>query len=344
MRGIVIFRKGPRKRRSSGFHRSCRYDLRLKNIERLKLALPIRTIRLNSETTFSASVRRIVFDFYRSKFGEGSLAETLAWLIFEEFSSKPITWSLASCPLCDARDIELTRSMFGSQFTCTCPSCGGDIFITDALRLHEAIDEELGAGGILGYLLTTTEQIVLAHFIKALLNIKPMTLSQVMFIKDGPLAFFGQTANLHQPMRSLVRFLFANYDLFLAGLEKSGSFVEHAHAVAPLIEPSQILLLDNEYIYKYIIPGKADPSNPYGRTTYYGNKIIFKSSTGGMHVVTLPTKTVLTAPTANDFPNLFSAMSIIEGLRCDMYDNALIPIALANKLVSLADHPSSKIF
>ena len=62
-----------------------------------------------------------------------------------------------------------------------------------------------------------------------------------------------------------------------------------------------------------------------------------------MHVVTLPTKTVLTAPTANDFPNLFSAMSIIEGLRCDMYDNALIPIALANKLVSLADHPSSKI-
>ena len=54
---------------------------RLKNIERLKFALPIRTIRLNSETTFSASVRRIIFDFYRSKFGEGSLAETLAWLV-----------------------------------------------------------------------------------------------------------------------------------------------------------------------------------------------------------------------------------------------------------------------
>lgn len=113
--------------------------------------------------------------------------------------------------------------------------------------------------------------------------------------------------------------------------------------MAPLMQPSQMLLLDNDYIYKYIIPGKADPTSPYGRTTYYGSKIIFKSSTGGMHVVTLPTKDVLISPKVHDFPNLFYAMSIIESLRCDMYDNALIPIALANKLVSLADHPSSKI-
>jgi hypothetical protein len=33
----------------------------------------------------------------------------------------------------------------------------------------------------------------------------------------------------------------------------------------------------------------------------------------------------------------------IEKLRCDMYDDALIPVALVNKLVSLANHPSSKI-
>ena len=233
--------------------------------------------------------------------------------------------------------------MFAPNFTCPCPSCGQELFITDVLRLHEAIDEELGSAGILGYLLTTTEQIVLVHFLKTLLKIKPSTLSHVMFIKDGPLAFFGQTANIHQPMRSLVRFLFKEHNLFLAGLEKSGTFVEHAHAMASLMQPSQMLLLDNEYIYKYIIPGKADSTSPYGRTTYYGNKIIFKSSTGGMHVVTLPTKDVLAAPKAGDFPNIFFAMNIIESLRCDMYDNALIPIALANKLVSLADHPSSKI-
>ena len=33
----------------------------------------------------------------------------------------------------------------------------------------------------------------------------------------------------------------------------------------------------------------------------------------------------------------------IEKLKCDMYDNALLPVALANKLVSLAQFPSSRI-
>jgi hypothetical protein len=34
---------------------------------------------------------------------------------------------------------------------------------------------------------------------------------------------------------------------------------------------------------------------------------------------------------------------LIGELRCSMYDNALIPVALANKLVSLSDFPSQRI-
>jgi hypothetical protein len=30
----------------------------------------------------------------------------------------------------------------------------------------------------------------------------------------------------------------------------------------------------------------------------------------------------------------------IQKLKCDMYDDSIIPIALVNKLVSLANHPS----
>jgi len=315
---------------------------RLKNIERLKLALPVRTIRLKDETSFSTSVRKTIFDFFRRDIAGRSLAETLKWLIFEEFTSN-VEWSLASCPLCKTRDIELRGSDFDTGFTTTCPACKGDLFITDVLRLHEAIDEELGAGGILGYLVTTIEQVLAVHFVKALLEIKPSVLKEVIFIKDGPLAFFGQTANLHKPMRSLVGYLFQKHNLFMAGVEKSGSFVEHAAQIAALMKPSQVLLLSNEYIYKYIIPGKADASNAYGRTTYYGNKVIFKSRTEGMHVVTLPMSEVLVTPTEKDIRNLHSVLQIIERMRCDMYDNALLPVALANKLVSLSDHPSAKI-
>jgi hypothetical protein len=62
-----------------------------------------------------------------------------------------------------------------------------------------------------------------------------------------------------------------------------------------------------------------------------------------MHVASLPTLDVLASPTESDFRNLGVILTNIEKLKCDMYDNALIPIALANKLVSLANHPSSRI-
>ena len=71
--------------------------------------------------------------------------------------------------------------------------------------------------------------------------------------------------------------------------------------------------------------------------------MIFKSRHAGVYVVTVPTTETLANPKAVDLPNLMAILTNIEKLRCDMYDDALIPIALVNKLVSLANHPSSKI-
>ncbi len=103
------------------------------------------------------------------------------------------------------------------------------------------------------------------------------------------------------------------------------------------------MFLDNDYIYTYIIPGKADPSKPYGRTTYYGNKLIFKSENEYLYVVTLPTMDTLLYPKKDDFKNIDVIFHNISKLKCDMYDNSLLPVTLVNKLVSLADHPSSII-
>lgn len=45
-----------------------------------------------------------------------------------------------------------------------------------------------------------------------------------MFIKDGPLGFFGQTANMYKPMRELMIYLDDKYEINLIGIEKSGAF------------------------------------------------------------------------------------------------------------------------
>ena len=184
---------------------------KLKKIQRLKLTLPIKNISLKSETTLTHSVRRAIFEFFKRKMDNRTLIEALKWLVFEEYldgSNK--TWNLASCPYCGMPNVALNRSAMAVDYTFrgTHANCDEDIFLTDVFRLHEAVDDELGASGVLGYVTTTVEQIILVYLIKLLLETKPSLLNEFLFIKDGPLAFFGQTANMYKPMRSLVKFLF----------------------------------------------------------------------------------------------------------------------------------------
>lgn len=327
---------------------------KLRNIQRLKLAIPVKNIAYADEATLTHSVRRALYEFFCQQPEKNeTFAETLKWLIFEEFNQtqpQP-NWKLASCPNCGRNDskgvnVLLERSKMVSDYTFYCPNCAKKIYITDVMRLHEAIDDELGAGGVLGYLTTTLEQILLVHLIRLILKTKPELMTKWLFIKDGPLAFFGQTANLHRPMRALIAFLKNSYDVFLAGIEKSGAFVDHAHEIAEKLPQSHILLLDNEYIYKYIIPGKGNESEPYGRSTYYGKKLIFKTSQGQVYVASLPSTHFPAKPdsaSTEHYLNLHTVLFYLEKLRCDMYDNSLLPVALANKLVSLSNHPSQKI-
>lgn len=318
---------------------------KLNNIQRYKLTLPTKNIFLKESSSFKESFRKTLFDFFIKSSGGEKFAETLRWLIFQEFDGPLTDYNLSSCPHCGQREIPLGAKTKKSEFTYQCSSCSKEIFITDIFRLHEAIDDELGAGGVLGYVTVLIEQIIIVHLFKTILETKPSILGETLFIKDGPLAFFGQTANMHKPLRHLCTFLSEKHNLFLAGLEKSGPFVEHAGEIGKKLKPGTTLLLDNTYIYKYILPGKADPGAPYARSSYYSSKMIFKSMDEKIYVISIPTKdsNVVLEPKKSDFKNLDVILNNIQKLRCDMYDNSLFPVALANKLVSLADHPSSVI-
>ena len=129
----------------------------------------------------------------------------------------------------------------------------------------------------------------------------------------------------------------------LVGVEKSGSFVEHADVIRESIPLGNALILDNSYIYTYITPGAGDENEPFGSTSYYGSKVIFKAKDGNIYVITLPTQKPLLTPTIQDLSNFNVVLHNVARLKCHMYDNALVPVALINKLVSLSDHPSNKI-
>src|SRR5262249_53433085 len=148
-----------------------------------------------------------------------------------EHNSEDMKWDLATNPY-TGRPVTLREGdLDKTQYTFKCPETGKAIRATDIFRLHEVIDEETGATGILGYLTNVIEHIVVIHLIRSILNTQPDLLKTILFIKDGPCGFFGQTANLYKPMLDLVGWLQEKHDLFLVGLEKSGAFVEHAQEV-----------------------------------------------------------------------------------------------------------------
>ena len=313
----------------------------LKNLERYNMVVPTKIVRPKGAKRFSDGVRWSVQRFLKEK----DLLEALRWLLFRGWlpSHQQLPWDIPVCPnYCGHGAIAFVPNGSTEE---ACPSCGGPVYLADALRLYERIDDELGAASILGYLLTALEQLVLVHLIKSICAMKPALLSEVLFVKDGPLAFFGTTAPLHRPMRELMTYLGGlghRPPIHLVGLEKSGPFVEHAIAIEDKLEPGDLLVLTNDYIYRYVQPG--DPkSQSFGRNTYYGAKVIFKGTASDTYVATIPTGDHLDRPTLSDLFNGAAILRVLSRLRCSMYDNSLLPIALANRLVSLADVPSAEI-
>jgi hypothetical protein len=318
---------------------------KLKEIERLKLAIPTRQIHRREQKTLTHTVRWAVHDFCRRTLDGASLLSSLAWFLFRQF--KPIrtpedqTFHLPTGPYGD--EVVLRENQFDHDYMAPGPRPDAPIYLTDIFRLHERIDDELGAGGVLAYISGALEHLLLIHYLRLLRQRRVDSLKEVFFLKDGPTGFFGLTARLHEPMQELVAHLFDSPCLLLAGLEKTGTFVEHAKAIANSIPAAHFLLLNNDYIYRNILPAPADLNRPYADTSNYGQKLIFKTRNGQIYVVSVPVRQLKTDPKPTDLPYLSTILAQIEALRCDIYQDSLLPIALVNKLISLSDRPSSSL-
>lgn len=334
---------------------------KFKQVERFKLVIPTKAASLDSHSMID-SVRIPIIEFFNQKReGNKSFLDTLKWLIFQEYKN-----NVSGC-------VSLQEVKFGSL-----PQKNNNTYhniiikksdirqdgyfdvkgerfnLIDIFRLHEVVDEEIGASGILGYLTNVIEHIIIVHYIKEVINLKPKFLRQIMFIKDGPLGLFGQTANLHKHMRELCNFFISKYKLKLVGLEKSGTFVEHADNITsgnnPCLRRGFALPLFNKYIYKHILPGPSSNTEleklpPYASTSYYSGKIIYHSQSGKVWVLTIPIKDCDEIKTLNknSFQNLEEILNVVSNLKCDMYENAIVPIVFINQAISLANQPSSKI-
>lgn len=323
---------------------------RLKNIERIKFVLPTFNTRRKDCASLTDSVRWTLQEFLRNETlgEEASLLDTLAWFIFRKYKAASTPddgrrYYLSSLPGSGAgHGAELSEADMTADYSFTSTDTRPELLLVDVFRLHEVIVENTGAFGICGYVAGVVEHLILLHIIRSMMRYHDC-LNRALLLLDRPTGFFGNTSRLVEPMLDLVNWLFDKENIFMAGLEKSGAFVNHAHLIRDIMRPSSFIILDNDYINKYISPLQENSNRPYASTSYYGHKIIFKTQHNNMYVLSLPVTKLKTAPSTDDIPNLYEILTHIEQLKCDMYENALLPIALANRLVSLSNIPSSKI-
>lgn len=326
---------------------------KLKEIKREKFVLPTKNVALKKNIDFRTTVREAIHEFFKKTHsGKTSILATLYWFIFEQYNttSTKSNYKLSQCPHCGTNEIVLEKDKIDLKnysWICTHDKCNKEILITDVLRLFEKVDkiENADASGIITYLEMAIESFFIIHTIKSLMEIQDGLVDRFLFVKDGPLSFGGETANMHKPMQALLTYLNKDNKINLIGVETSGAFVDHARQIKDKLNPGQVFLLNNEHIYTYIQVGNHKEQQ-YGSTSYYSGKFIYKSFDERVYVLTLPVEnhnTYYNQPELTDLKNIQEILMNIDKLRCDIYENALIPVAVANKLISLTNHPSSNI-
>jgi hypothetical protein len=260
------------------------------------------------------------------------------------------------CPTCNFEGdngvkIELT-DFFEEQ---KCPKCQSLLYPSDCLRLWEEIEDFQSSSPVMARFMQAVEHLLPIHYIRHLANTSLPSLGDIAFFIDRPLAVFGTAAWLHGVIMDYLYEINQRLEsigkppILIIGLQKTGQIVDHIALIEKYIKPNTIFAIPDEYRYKYITPGREASSSGFGSETYYGQDFIYKTDSGRTFTFALP------YPFASKggkvfhkqkidlarYSNLDRALALINHFECDLYENAIIPIALAHRYTSISLEPGS---
>ena len=261
---------------------------------------------------------------------------------------------LHRCPTCGLEEVEILDIEDAQR----CPGCGSRVYPSDALRLWEEVKDFQSNRSAITRFMNVVEHLCVVHYIKYLFESDPSLLSKVGFFIDGPLALFGTSAWLHGP---IMKYLW-RVSAYLTergmlpppiiGLQKSGQLVDHFGLLERFLKPNTLFSVDDEYRYANVISGRNESVKGFGSETYYGQDFIFKTESEKTFVFGLPFPFYEKGTTVefarskietDRYPTLSQALRLITKFETALYENAVIPIALAHGYTSISLVPGSKV-
>lgn len=240
-----------------------------------------------------------------------------------------------------------------------CVYCNAEVYPSDCLRIWEEVSDYQSNVEALSRFMLAIEHMLAIHYIRYLAENSLSLLSSMAFFIDGPLAIFGNPAWLNSAILSYL----ANVNdrlisigkptLLMVGLQKTGQMVDHVNLIEKFIPHNRIFAIDDDYRYKYVLASRNPAGNGFGSETYYGQDFIYKTASGRAFVFALPypfaskddpTVNFIRAKTEmGRYPALPQALALINDFESDLYENAVVPIALAHRYTAISFMPGGRV-
>lgn len=299
--------------------------------------LPLNNVMVPGQT-MRATVREVVHRTFRTV-KDGDLLDTLVYLTSRGWLPDSEHDASFACPFCGSEN-ELPRNMV--EFNCR--RCGREITVVDYLGFEREVNEESNEDAVARSLMLALEHLTVIDYIRRMLDKNPAMLKRTLLLKDGPLMLAGQYSRLAEAIRSYLNWLnHEGIEYYLAGIEKSGAFVTHAHYLGEALRaPGRVFVPGNGYILsriKHMDPG----TTKYGERVLYGSKALVGLDERNVAVLNVPTPRYMLDPTPGDLIGLTRIVKTLTRLVSRQHQDAIMPIVAVNRLASMSFYPSNDI-
>jgi hypothetical protein len=321
----------------------------------ITFTMPGSNIRYRGMNNVRDGFRRALFDQLSVDRSESQSGQVLARMLVA-LDGDALT--LASCPCCGTRP---GPTFDPSTLFRTCAGCGADAYATDFLRLHEGISDFGDNASAMTRMMNAVEHLMLAGFIFQVFEAQPQALADIAFVLDGPLGIFGEPAKLSQRLQALIHRVNTRLaqlglqPMLVLGLQKTGGVMDHALLLERFLPDGVLRIIDDDYRNQFITGGDSPAAN-FGNETYYGQDFLFKTESGRIFnfAIPYPFEDKTFGGGARAFAQAKVEMSrygslieracdLIRHFEMDLYDNSLVPVALAHRHASISLVPGGKV-
>lgn len=243
-----------------------------------------------------------------------------------------------------------------------CPSCNKPIYPSDCLRIWEEIEDFAPNQRALTRFTNVVEHLFAIHYIRTIVENNSQsfveTLSKLCFFMDGPLAIYGNAAWVHSSIMKYLAELnmimeqHGKPKIMILGLIKNGNINDYFKLIGNEIENNSVFCLSDEIRDKYVNFNRTASSTTFGNETYYGQDFIYKTPSGRLFVFNVPypfeTKSNIRffkeeKSKIENYTNIAMYLQLINEFECDLYEGAVVPVALARKHTVISLKPGSQV-